>query len=75
MKQMKSLILKLGLLAAAGGIVLPALQAADAPWVRINEIRIVQPGTDTDEYFELQGTPGYDLDDVWYLVLGDWPDP
>lgn len=48
-----------------------ALQADEEPWVRINEIRIIQPGSDTDEYFELQGTPGYSLDDIWYLVLGD----
>jgi len=38
---------------------------------RINEIRIDQPGTDTDEYFELIGMPGAPLDGLTYLVIGD----
>jgi hypothetical protein len=39
--------------------------------VRINEIRIDQPGTDNDEYFELTGTPGESLSGLTYIVIGD----
>lgn len=39
--------------------------------VTINEIRIDQPSTDTDEYFELAGTPGELLSGLTYLVIGD----
>ncbi|MCA9432644.1 MAG: hypothetical protein KC940_19175, partial [Candidatus Omnitrophica bacterium] len=39
--------------------------------VRINEIRIDQPSTDTDEYFELVGPPGLSLNGLTYLVIGD----
>ncbi len=40
--------------------------------VRINEIRIEQPGADEDEYFELFSTVGGEsLDDLTYLVIGD----
>lgn len=41
------------------------------PALLINEIRIDQPGTDTDEYFELRGKPGTSLTGVTYLVIGD----
>ncbi|MEO1375509.1 MAG: endonuclease/exonuclease/phosphatase family protein, partial [Cyanobacteria bacterium J06635_10] len=37
----------------------------------INEIRIDQPSTDNDEYFELFGTSGESLDGLTYLVIGD----
>ncbi|MEM8864275.1 MAG: PEP-CTERM sorting domain-containing protein [Planctomycetota bacterium] len=37
----------------------------------INEIRIDQGGGDDSEYFELAGTPGESLANVWYVVLGD----
>lgn len=39
--------------------------------VLINEIRIDQPSTDVDEYFELVGAPGTSLDGYAYLVIGD----
>ena len=39
--------------------------------VVINEIRIDQPGTDTDEYVELYGSAGESLDNLSYLVIGD----
>ena len=40
--------------------------------VRINEIRIEQPGADEDEYFELFSTIGGEsLEDFTYLVIGD----
>jgi predicted extracellular nuclease len=39
--------------------------------VNISEIRIDQPSTDNDEYFELVGTPGASLDGLTYLVIGD----
>ena len=37
----------------------------------INEIRIDQPGSDVDEYFELSGPAGESLDGLTYLVIGD----
>jgi len=39
--------------------------------VKINEIRIDQPSTDIDEYFELAGPAGTSLDGLTYLVIGD----
>ena len=39
--------------------------------VGINEIRIDQPGTDNDEYFELAGSPNESLNSLTYLVIGD----
>jgi hypothetical protein len=41
--------------------------------VRLNEIRIDEPGPDRHEFFELSGTPGESLDGISYLVLGDDP--
>ena len=40
------------------------------PLPTINEIRIDQPSTDTDEYFELAGLP-QDLTGLTYITLGD----
>ena len=37
----------------------------------LSEIRIDQPSTDNDEYFELAGEPGAALDGLTYLVIGD----
>ncbi|MGE3164317.1 MAG: PKD domain-containing protein [Planctomycetota bacterium] len=42
-----------------------------APEVLINEIRIDEPGTDVNEYFELVGAPGTALFGLTYIVLGD----
>jgi predicted extracellular nuclease len=39
--------------------------------VSLSEIRIDQPGTDTDEYFELAGDDGTDLSGFTYIVIGD----
>ncbi|MCA8962810.1 MAG: hypothetical protein KDC38_19940, partial [Planctomycetes bacterium] len=39
--------------------------------IRINEIRIDQPGNDDDEYFELFGPAGQALDGLTYIVIGD----
>ena len=39
--------------------------------VLINEIRIDHYGADTEEYFELIGTPSDALDGLFYLVIGD----
>lgn len=47
------------------------LTAGVATAVLINEIRIDQPGTDVDEYFELMGTPLESLAGLTYLVIGD----
>ncbi len=41
------------------------------PDVSISEIRIDQPSTDNDEFFELVGSPGTSLDGLTYLVIGD----
>lgn len=48
-------------------------QAGDGvlPNVDINEIRIDQPGGDSDEYFELTGAPNTSLDGLTYIVIGD----
>jgi len=37
----------------------------------INEIRIDQPGSDLDEFFELEGNDGELLSGLTYLVIGD----
>ena len=39
--------------------------------VLINEIRIDDPSTDDNEYFELKGEPGTLLDGLTYIVIGD----
>ena len=39
--------------------------------VTLNEIRINQPSTDNDEYFELAGSAATSLDGLTYLVIGD----
>lgn len=39
--------------------------------IHINEIRIDQPSTDNDEYFELAGNPGESTDTLYYIVIGD----
>jgi uncharacterized protein len=44
---------------------------ARAAELRLNEIRIDQPGPDTHEFFELSGAPGADLDGYSYVVIGD----
>lgn len=52
----------------------PVLHAADQatiPPLRINEIRIDQPGTDDNEFFELAGDPNISLNDLTYLVIGE----
>ena len=47
----------------------PALASSTS--TRINEIRIDQPATDNDEYFELAGSAGSALNGLTYLVIGD----
>ena len=47
--------------------------ASSGPQIAINEIRIDQPGTDTDEFFELFGEAGVSLDGLSYIVVGDGP--
>src|SRR5690606_3826527 len=76
----------LALLASLGpvpALAAPAPEALEQPSggvsggmvpVRINEIRIDQPGPfNTNEYFELTGPPGTSLDGLSYLVIGDGP--
>lgn len=45
--------------------------AAFAQSLQINEIRIDQPSSDNDEYFEIAGPPGFSLDGYGYVVIGD----
>lgn len=59
----KSLSVVFGLLA------LLSCQWATA--IQISEIRIDQPSSDNDEFFELSGVAGESLNDLTYLVLGD----
>ncbi len=47
------------------------LEAGALAPVKINEVRIDQPGTDNDEYFELIGPAGTPLDGLTYIVIGD----
>lgn len=56
------------LLAVLGTVLAPVAQAQV-----INEIRIDQPGADSDEFFELLGSPGLQLSGLSYIVLGDSP--
>lgn len=39
--------------------------------LRLNEIRMDQPGGDDDEYIEITGVPGTSLDGVCIVVIGD----
>ncbi|MEY3143608.1 MAG: Leukotoxin [Planctomycetota bacterium] len=61
-------------LALSGVVCLPTLIAAvalaDAP-LRLNEIRLEQPGKDADEYIEVAGAPGESLAGVSIVVIGD----
>jgi hypothetical protein len=50
-----------------------ALPSRAAAQVVIHELRIDQPGPDTDEYVELAGPPGTLLDGLAYIVIGDGP--
>ena len=61
-KLLLALLLSIGLVAFATGA-----------WaqLQINEIRTDMTSTDTDEYFELKGTPSTDLSPYTYIVIGD----
>ncbi|HET6201936.1 MAG TPA: hypothetical protein VFI25_03940 [Planctomycetota bacterium] len=62
--------MRVRLVLACAGLATLAAPSALAQVV-INEIRIDQPGTDVDEFFELAGPPGTSLTGLTYLVLGD----
>ena len=59
--------MKTKLLSAA----LLAIFSANVNAVQINEIRIDQPSSDVDEYFELKGDPNESLNGLSYIVIGD----
>ena len=59
--------MKTKLLSAA----LLAIFSANVNAVQINEIRIDQPSSDVDEYFELKGEPNESLNGLSYIVIGD----
>ncbi len=48
-----------------------AVSCPAGPTVIINEVRVDQPGSDNDEYFELRGDPGASLDGLAFLTIGD----
>ena len=48
-----------------------AMAASANAQISITEIRIDQPGSDNDEFFELTGAPGASLDGLTYIVIGD----
>ena len=50
---------------------IPTTVLAAGDGVTINEVRIDQPSTDLDEYFELTGPAGTDLSGHAYIVIGD----
>jgi len=58
----------LGPVAAAIGL---SSMAFAGSGLRINEVRIDQPGVDNDEYVEIAGTPGTVLTNITYIVIGD----
>jgi hypothetical protein len=53
----------------AGALLLLPLGAAAQ--TRLSEVRIDQPSTDNDEYFEIQGLPTTSLTGLTYVVIGD----
>jgi hypothetical protein len=51
---------------------IPDVCEIDTPGnIKINEIRIDQPSTDNDEYFELKGPPSLSLTGLTLIVIGD----
>jgi hypothetical protein len=64
--------------ACLGGVCAFAVIASAAPAAfdestRISEIRIDQPGSDLDEFFELAGSADAPLDGLAYIVIGERP--
>ena len=57
--------------AQVGSLAPRGLTAQGNNLVFINEIRTDQNSSDTDEYFELLGLAGDNLDGLTYLVIGD----
>ena len=58
--------------AMVGGIGTTAgVAGAQADQIKINELRIDQPGANLDSYIELKGPSGTSLDGLAYLVIGD----
>jgi MYXO-CTERM domain-containing protein len=37
----------------------------------LTEIRVDQPGTDNDEFFEIAGSPGFNFNEISLVVIGD----
>lgn len=67
---MKATVRSLGLVLVTLGLLLGAGVASAQ--IRINEIRTDDAGNpDTDEYFELIGSPGASLAGLSYIVIGD----
>lgn len=56
--------------AMAAGAASAGLAHGGVP-LRLTEIRVDQQGTDSDEYFEISGTPGASLAGCWFIAIGD----
>ena len=52
-------------------VIAPAAPAALDETIRISEVRIDQPSSDLDEFFELAGPAGAPLGGLAYIVIGD----
>ncbi|MCP5022874.1 MAG: hypothetical protein GY930_14010 [bacterium] len=70
---MKNLLFPLSIGAASALSTGMALAASAGSQVSINEIRIDQVSSDTDEFFEIVGAPGLSLNNLTYIVIGDSP--
>lgn len=60
-----------GTIMLAAGLLVAALCCTARAGVALNELRVDQPGTDLDEYFELVGDPMGSLAGVALVVIGD----
>jgi hypothetical protein len=57
----------------AAAVLASSPAAISAGSVRISEVRVDQPSSDLDEYFELAGPPDASLNGLAYIVIGDGP--
>jgi len=69
----RSFVARVGVTALALCLVSPGALLAGGGGVTINEVRIDQNGSDSDEYAELAGPAGFDLTGMFYIVVGDFP--
>ena len=65
-------MIKTNSMVAVGLLFTTTAAFAGPPDIKITEIRIDHVGSDINEYFELAGEPGQSLDDLTYIVIGDF---